>query len=115
MDRVTQIQTALEIKPEAKGAIEKLLSNSNHPNPVLAILYSGSGTCEEDVVWKWELTTINSGALMIISYLGFEVSGFTFYSTYEDLEALKNYLDNMTIDVIDDRLEVVLKKSGNDL
>jgi len=106
MDKVIEIDSQLEIKPEAINAINNLILESNHPDPLLAILYIGSGTNDEDVCWEWNITTISSGALLIITYLKFKIQEFIFYSTYEDLELLKEKLNNMVIDCVDNKLVI---------
>ncbi len=87
----------LAVDEQAKPLIDDLLSNSNHPHPILAILWRGSGTTENDLVWRWEVMTVNDQWRYLFDYIKYETGGFTFHSTHEDMEFLKSELNKLTI------------------
>lgn len=99
------------VNSRAIPAIRELIGSSTHPDPILAIVWRGTGP-DQNIAWRWDLMTHDKRALELIEYLCFEASEFTFFATHEDLKFLESELNKLQVDVVDGCLKVLPQRSA---
>jgi hypothetical protein len=102
----------LDVEARAVPLIRQLLNDSKHPNPILAILWTGSGATSDNLIWGWEVTTVNDRWRDLIDYIRFCSTGFTFHSTHADIAFLISELNNLVIRETKGKLAVSRKEDN---
>ena len=104
------INVDFEIEDKAVPHVRALVARSQHPNPILAVLWQGVGPSQDQLEWNWVIKTVNDDWRKQFDCVRFEVKGFTIYSTHLNLEELRLHLSRLKADIVNGRL-VVIEKS----